>query len=117
MRQRRVSRIGDGPELVNKSADDKITIVSTFKVEIEVPSELRQFGFSEAEVRRDVPTLLVLKRFSEGAISSGKAAEMLSMTKFQFIDLLGREKIPIINFDDAEIEAELREIRRHNNRG
>jgi predicted HTH domain antitoxin len=79
--------------------------MSTFKIEIELPSELRQSDYGENEIRREIPTLLSLRRFSEGAITAGQAARILSADRYQFIDLLAREKIPLINLDDSEIEA------------
>jgi predicted HTH domain antitoxin len=91
--------------------------MSTFKVEIEVPSELRRFGIDEEEVRKEAPRLLVIKRFTQGTISSGKAAELLSMTRFEFMDLLAKEKLPLIDWDEGEIQAELDAIRGFNNRG
>lgn len=91
--------------------------MSTFKIEIELPSEIRHGNFGDEEIRREVPTLLVLRRFSEGALTAGQAARILSMNRYQFIDLLAREKIPLINFDESEIEVELSAIRRDNHRG
>jgi predicted HTH domain antitoxin len=82
--------------------------VSTFSVQIDVPAELRKFGFTPETIQREVPTMLVLKRFKEGAISSGKAAELLSISRPEFLDLLGREGIAIYNPTTAELASEFR---------
>jgi len=90
--------------------------MSTFKIEIELPSELGH-NYDEKEIRREIPRLLTLRRFSEGALTAGQAARILDLDRYQFLDLLAREKIPLINFDQAEIDAELSAIRRDNHRG
>ena len=51
--------------------------MSTFTVEVKIPDALRELGYSAEEICREVPALLVIKRFREGQISSGKAAEIL----------------------------------------
>ena len=45
--------------------------MSTFTVEVQLPEVLRELGYSDEEIRRDVPVLLVLKRFRHGDLSSG----------------------------------------------
>ena len=46
--------------------------MSTFTLAVEFPEELRHLGYTEAEIREQVPVLLVLKRKREGVISSPK---------------------------------------------
>jgi predicted HTH domain antitoxin len=85
--------------------------MSTFTVEVELPDALRELGFAEEEVRREVPMLLVLKRFREGRISSGKAARILGITRREFLDRLGREGIPIYDPTEEELEQEFQVLR------
>ncbi|MDA1274825.1 MAG: UPF0175 family protein [Verrucomicrobia bacterium] len=86
--------------------------MSTFTVEVELPEALAALGFGPEEVRREVPLLLVLKRFREGAISSGKAAEVLGMSRRDFLDLLARERIPWYEPSDDELAEEFRTVQR-----
>ena len=65
--------------------------MGTFTVEI--PAALRELGYSDEEVRREIPVLLVLKPFRQGAISSGKAASLLGLSRRNFLDAQGR-KVP-----------------------
>ena len=81
--------------------------MSTFTVSVEIPDELRRLGISDEQVRKQVPILLVLKRFREGAMSSGKAAEILGMTRRDFLDLLDREGIPIYAPTESEVADEV----------
>jgi predicted HTH domain antitoxin len=86
--------------------------MSTFTVEVQFPSALRDLGYSDEEIRREVPLLLVLKRFREGVISSGKAASLLEMSRRDFLELLGREGVPIYDPSDEEFQEELKTIGR-----
>jgi predicted HTH domain antitoxin len=80
--------------------------MSTFTLQVQVPEALRDIGYSSEEICRDVPVLLVIKRFREGAISSSKAAHILGLTRREFVDLLGREAIPIYNPTQEQFAAE-----------
>ena len=53
--------------------------MSMFTVELKVPEAVRELGFSDEEICREVPVLLVLKRFRQGAISSSKGARILGL--------------------------------------
>jgi predicted HTH domain antitoxin len=85
--------------------------MSTFTVELELPAGLRTLGMTDADIRREAPTLLILKKFRDGAISTGKAAELLGLSRFQFMDLLAKEQIPLINYSKEELEQEMKTIR------
>lgn len=80
-------------------------------LQLNVSDDFGDLGFTSEELEREVPTLLVLKRFREGAISSGKAAKLLSMSRVDFLDLLGREGIPAFNPTKEEFLAEIETIR------
>ena len=80
----------------------------TFTVELPVPESLRELGYTPDEIRREVPVLLVLKRYRQGAISSGKAASVLGLTRREFLDLLAREGVSIYDPSDAELAIELK---------
>ena len=73
---------------------------------------MRGLGYSDEEVRREVPVLLVLKRFRQGAISSGKAASLLGLSRRDFLDLLTREGIPVYDPTDQELADEWQTVRR-----
>lgn len=86
--------------------------MSAFTVEVDIPQALSELGFSPEEVRREVPRLLVLKRFREGAISSGKGAEILGLSRREFLDLLSREGVPLYDPSEAELAEEFKTVRR-----
>jgi predicted HTH domain antitoxin len=80
--------------------------MSTFTVEVEIPAGLRDLGFGDEEIRREVPLLLVLKRFRQGAVSSGKAARILGLSRRDFLDLLARERIPVFDPTNEQLADE-----------
>lgn len=86
--------------------------MSAFTVEVEVPEALSELGFSPEEVRREVPRLLVLKRFREGAISSGKGGAVLGISRRAFLELLAQEGVPLYDPSDEELAEEIKTIQR-----
>jgi len=86
--------------------------MSTFTVEVQVPEALNELGFSPEEIRREVPRLLVLKRFRQGAISSGKGAEVLGISRREFLELLAQEGIPLYDPSEQELAEEFKTVRR-----
>jgi predicted HTH domain antitoxin len=86
--------------------------IMTFTVEIQLPEGLREIGCSDEAIRREVPVLLVLKRFRQGELSSGKAASLLGISRRDFLDLLANEGIPFFDPSDVELEKEIESARR-----
>jgi predicted HTH domain antitoxin len=80
--------------------------MSAFTVNVELSEQLSDLGFTPEEVRREVPVLLVLKRFREGVLSSGKAAQMLGISRPKFLELLAREKIAFYDPSPDELAEE-----------
>jgi predicted HTH domain antitoxin len=80
--------------------------MSQITVQVQVSDSFRELGYSDEELRQEVPVLLVLKRFRQGLISSGKAARILSWSRRDFLDLLSREGIPLFDPSDEELAKE-----------
>ena len=85
--------------------------MSTFTLELQLPEALRELGFGDEEICREVPVLLVMKRFREGAISSGKAARILRISRREFLDRLAREGISVYDPTDKELTQEMETVR------
>jgi predicted HTH domain antitoxin len=85
--------------------------MSTFTLEMQLPEALRELGFSDDEIRREVPVLLVLKRFRQGAISTGKAARILGISRREFLDRLAREGVPLYEPTDEDLAHELKRVK------
>jgi predicted HTH domain antitoxin len=59
-------------------------------LQVQVPSELMEYGLRPADVQRHVAEWLALSLFTEGRISSGKAARLLAIQRVEFLALLRR---------------------------
>lgn len=77
---------------------------ATFEVRVPVP--LLQLGIDQHEVQRRITEWLVLSLFTEGRISSGKAARLLNITRVDFLALLRARGIAYINYTPDELAEE-----------
>ncbi len=64
-------------------------------------------GKSPDELEQELQFLLAVKLFELHRISLGKAAEMCRMGKLQFMQALGRMKVPVIHLEEDQIRDEL----------
>jgi len=74
-------------------------------------------GKPRSEVERELKFQLAVRLFEVGHLSLGKAAELAGWNRLLFADELGRLKVPVVNLDDEEIQAELRALRANHHRG
>jgi len=81
------------------------------KFEVFVQPDLLKFGFDQVKIQRSVNEWLVLSLFSDGVISSGKAAKLLGTTRIEFLDLLRRRGIAYLDYSPQEIEEELEAVK------
>ena len=58
-----------------------------------------------------VKELVVLELYRQRHVSSGKAAELLDMERFEFVRHASRLGIPFIDMSAEELEAEMAQLR------
>jgi predicted HTH domain antitoxin len=75
-------------------------------IELRIPTGLLQLGFDQNEIQRRITEWLVLSLFSEGHISSGKAARLLNISRVDFLALLRARGIAYINYTPDELAEE-----------
>ena len=69
--------------------------MSSLIVELNLPKGLVEvLDVPESQLESKIKELTVLELFRQERISSGKGAELLGMSKWDFIELLGRNNIP-----------------------
>ncbi|HKV06668.1 MAG TPA: UPF0175 family protein [Thermoanaerobaculia bacterium] len=86
----------------------KLSRMAGLKVEIELPRNLlAALDIQESELGRLAKEWVLLELFQEGKISAGKAAEVLSLSKAQFIELLNQRNLPYLDADREELEREV----------
>lgn len=81
---------------------------TTFQVS--VPTPLLQYGLDQNEVQRRLVEWLVLSLFSEGHVSSGKAASLLNIPRVEFLALLRARGIAYINYTPEELDEEFEAV-------
>jgi predicted HTH domain antitoxin len=73
------------------------------------PDDLAQaVQLTADELSAQIRLMAALKMFELGKLSSGKAAELAGLSRGEFFEACGRYRVPIYNYPDEEIEAELR---------
>lgn len=81
--------------------------MDTLKVEVELPRDLLMaLNIPVAEINQKAREWMALELFRESQISAGKAAEILEITKSQFIDLLNQREIPYLDLSPEELIEE-----------
>lgn len=55
----------------------------------------------------ELTMLLAAKLFDEGLISSGQGAEMAGLSKQAFIEVLGKYKVSVFQYEIEEIEEDI----------
>jgi predicted HTH domain antitoxin len=78
--------------------------------QVHVPAPLLQYGFDQSTVQRRLVEWLVLTLFTEGHISSGKAARLLNITRVEFLALLRLRGIAYINYTPEELNEEFEAV-------
>jgi len=77
---------------------------------IQIHQPLPEFGFNSEQIQRMVTEWLVLSLFTEEKISSGKASQLLHISRIEFLDLLKKRGIAYINYSPDELEEEFSSV-------
>lgn len=76
-------------------------------VKIEIPEDiLLATGQSPEEFVRDAKFILASRLFELGRLSSGKAAQLSSMGRVEFLLTAGRAGIAVADLDERELDRE-----------
>jgi len=75
-------------------------------VEIELPDWVR---LPRGEVEKRVKVELALRLYQKGIVSMGQARRLAGLSKWDFLELLAKEKIPL-SYDVEEVEKDLKTV-------
>ncbi len=81
--------------------------MSMRKVEVEYPDEALASGLDEAQIKALAREALYVRLYEQGVLSSGRAASLLGLTRWEFLDLLGRYGVSYFD-DTVDFDEELR---------
>jgi predicted HTH domain antitoxin len=79
-----------------------------FEAPPELVTVLQELGDPDVAAKE----CIVLELYRRGTISSGKAAELLGMDRFEFIRYSGRLGIPYFQLSAEELQEELQQLRK-----
>jgi predicted HTH domain antitoxin len=65
---------------------------------------------SPLEVAHDIRIAAAVDWFAKGLVSQGKAAELAGISRWEFLEELGRRHVPAINITVDDLREELRGI-------
>ncbi len=97
-------------ERVKASVEQGISIHEPhgeYGIQVQLPSSLLQLGLSKSDIQQRVSEWAVLSLFTEGRISSGKAASILNISRLDFLSLLKTRGIAYVNYSSEELAAEI----------
>ena len=81
--------------------------METLIVEVELPRDLlAALNIPASEAGHRAKEWVAIELFREGEISAGKAAEILGMTKMQFIALLDKRGVSYLDLDPGELASD-----------
>ena len=80
--------------------------------EIDLPEEiLTSFGWTEAEVPHKIREALIMELLRLDRLSEAEGAELLKLDRWEFLEVMGRSRVPAIRMSSQELHQELaREI-------
>ncbi len=82
--------------------------MSTLTVNLKIPRDLLgALDVPEAQLEAQILELVALELFRQERISTGKGAELLKISKWEFIQLLARHDIPYFTDSADELAAEV----------
>ena len=85
-----------------------------FSITLNVPSELSTplsiSGYNREKLTEEAKRLLALSLFERNILSLGQAAKLAELHLWDFIQLLSQQRIPIAEYDDEEIQQELKTV-------
>lgn len=81
-------------------------------IEIQVPTNFLKYSVKPDKVQEMVKEWLAFELFTSDQVSSGKAAQLLGMSRIEFLDLLHRKHIAYLDYSDKELAEEFETVRK-----
>lgn len=81
-------------------------VQSVIELSGELYLALSAFGLNKEKIASESRKLLALKYFQGKLLSLGNAAELAGLSKWEFIEYLSDNNVPVINYDEDELLRE-----------
>jgi len=82
------------------------TIQAMIELSEDLYVSLSSVGLTKESIANESRKLLALKYFREKLLSLGKAAELAGLSKWDFIEFLSDNDVPVVDYDDDELVRE-----------
>lgn len=82
------------------------------QVTIDVPEQF-SVDYTIPELSRQIKLYAALAMFRAGKLSAGGACEFAGIDRYTFMEECFKQKIPVIDYDPGELEAELADLRQN----
>ena len=83
-------------------------------ITLDVPNELSTplsiSGYNREKLTEEAKQLLAISLFERNILSLGQAAKLAELHLWDFIRILSQRDIPIAEYDDEEIQQELKTV-------
>lgn len=83
---------------------------------IEVPEDIYEDlsvrGFSKTVISEESRKLLALKYYRDKILTLGKAARFAGLSKWNFIEFLSENGVPVVAYDDINLDRETESVKR-----
>jgi predicted HTH domain antitoxin len=85
-------------------------VMGNVQAVIDLPEELylslSASGLTKERIANESRKLLALKCFKEKVLSLGRAAELSGLSKWDFIEYLSENDVPVVDYDQDEMKRE-----------
>ena len=71
---------------------------------------LSSHGLTKEVISREAKKLLALKCYKDRILSLGKSAQVSGLSLWEFIEFLGKNDVPVVDYDDEQLEYELNSV-------
>ena len=86
--------------------------MGTVQAVIDLPGELylslSVSGLTKDRIASESRKLLALKCFKDKILSLGRSAELSGLSKWNFIDYLNENDVPLVDYDEDELAREFK---------
>ncbi|GAB4494940.1 MAG: hypothetical protein OHK0052_01210 [Anaerolineales bacterium] len=84
----------------------------TFQIHIQ--PEWLKYGFNSETIQHNIHEWLAISLFTDGIVSTGKAARLLGISRIDFLTLLKKRGIAYLDYSQQELDEEFATLNRLN---
>jgi predicted HTH domain antitoxin len=87
-----------------------MSVQATIDLSDQMYRTLSSHGLTKEAISREAKKLLALKCYKDRILSLGKSAQVSGLSLWEFIEFLGKNDVPVVDYDDEQLEYELNSV-------